>query len=98
MYHYPVQLSGGEQVRVANSRAFINRPKIRFEDEPTGKLHTETSENISNLMFHLNQEIRTTLVFVTHNLELAKRAQRNIHLKGGSLASDEIIQEQTTHF
>ncbi|MCH8125770.1 ABC transporter ATP-binding protein [candidate division KSB1 bacterium] len=96
--HYPVQLSGGEQQRVAIARAFINRPKILFADEPTGNLDTETSENISNLMFHLNQEIGTTLVLVTHNLELAKRAQRNIHLKGGSLASDEIIQEQTTHF
>lgn len=95
--HYPIQLSGGEQQRVAIARAFINRPKILFADEPTGNLDSETSDKISNLLFHLNEEIGTTLVLVTHNLELAQRTQRIIHLKGGVMTSDELIQPSTVH-
>jgi len=89
LQHYPAQLSGGEQQRVALARAFINRPKILFADEPTGNLDAETSEKIVHLLFDLNREARTTLVLVTHNLELAQRTQRIIRLKGGSVIADE---------
>ena len=89
LHHYPVQLSGGEQQRVALARAFSNRPKILFADEPTGNLDAETSENAVHLLFDLNREAGTTLVLVTHNLELAQRTQRIIRLKGGMIISDE---------
>ena len=86
--HYPVQLSGGEQQRVGLARAFINRPKILFVDEPTGNLDAETSETVEQLLFELNHEAGTTLVMVTHDLELAQHTQRIIRLKGGSVLSD----------
>ena len=87
--HYPTQLSGGEQQRVSIARAFANAPKILFADEPTGNLDTETGEMIENLIFDLNKEQGTTLVLVTHDLELAAKTQRIIHIKGGK------IQEET---
>ena len=92
--HYPTQLSGGEQQRIALARAFINRPKILFADEPTGNLDAETSERIEELIFKLNQEAGTTLVVVTHDLELAARTQRIIRLKGGKVISDQPSQPQ----
>jgi putative ABC transport system ATP-binding protein len=88
-HHYPSQLSGGEQQRVAVARAFSTRPSILFADEPTGNLDAETSEKIVNLIFDLNKEAGTTLVIVTHNPELAARTQRIIRLKGGTAISDE---------
>jgi putative ABC transport system ATP-binding protein len=91
--HYPVQLSGGEQQRVALARAFMNRPKILFCDEPTGNLDGDTAHAMVELIFGLNQEKATTLVLVTHDLELAKRCQRILRLKGGAVVSDEIILE-----
>jgi putative ABC transport system ATP-binding protein len=87
--HYPIQLSGGEQQRVSLARAFSNRPAILFADEPTGNLDDETSEKIEKLMFDLNKEAGTTLVIVTHDLELASRTGRIIKLKGGIIQSDE---------
>jgi putative ABC transport system ATP-binding protein len=87
--HYPAQLSGGEQQRVSLARAFINQPKILFADEPTGNLDGETAEKVSDLLFELNEAAGTTLVLVTHNLELAQRTQRIITLKAGSIGSDE---------
>jgi putative ABC transport system ATP-binding protein len=87
--HYPVQLSGGEQQRVALARAFMNRPKILFCDEPTGNLDGDTAHAMVELIFGLNHERGTTLVLVTHDLELAKRCQRVIRLRGGSVVSDE---------
>jgi len=87
--HYPVQLSGGEQQRVALARAFMNRPKILFCDEPTGNLDGDTAHAMVELIFNLNHERQTTLVLVTHDLELAKRCQRIIRLKGGAVVSDE---------
>jgi putative ABC transport system ATP-binding protein len=87
--HYPVQLSGGEQQRVALARAFMNRPKILFCDEPTGNLDDDTAAAMAELIFGLNRERGTTLVLVTHNLELARRCQRIIRLKGGAVISDE---------
>lgn len=86
--HYPVQLSGGEQQRVSLARAFSNKPAILFADEPTGNLDGETSEKIEQLLFELNREAGTTLVIVTHNLELAARTSRIIKLKGGTIQSD----------
>lgn len=94
LHHYPVQLSGGEQQRVALARAFINRPKILFADEPTGNLDAETSERIDQLIFDLNQAAGTTLVLVTHNLELAGRTGRIIRLKGGRIISDEPVSSE----
>jgi putative ABC transport system ATP-binding protein len=87
-HHYPVQLSGGEQQRVALARAFIGQPRILFADEPTGNLDTETSEVVIDLLFNLNREVGTTLLLVTHNLELAQRTQRVIRLKGGAIVED----------
>lgn len=87
--HYPVQLSGGEQQRVALARAFMNRPKILFCDEPTGNLDGATAHAMVDLIFGLNQEKQTTLVLVTHDLELARQCQRILRLKGGAVISDE---------
>src|SRR5687767_5467213 len=81
--HYPAQLSGGEQQRVAVARAFINRPKILFADEPTGNLDAETGHMVIENLFALNTGAGTALVLVTHDPELAQRAQRVIRLKGG---------------
>lgn len=86
--HYPTQLSGGEQQRVALARAYINRPTILFADEPTGNLDDETSETIERLIFDLNRTSGTTLVLVTHDLELAHKTNRIIRLKGGEIISD----------
>ena len=81
--HYPAQLSGGEQQRIAIARAFSNRPKILFADEPTGNLDADTKETIENLLFELNREAGTTLVLVTHDLELAAKTSHILKLKGG---------------
>jgi len=83
LHHYPTQLSGGEQQRVALARAFINRPQILFADEPTGNLDGETSERIVSMLFELNEAAGTALVLVTHDLDLARRAQTVIRLRNG---------------
>jgi putative ABC transport system ATP-binding protein len=90
-HHYPAQLSGGEQQRVSLARAFSNAPQILFADEPTGNLDAETSEKVVNLIFDLNREAGTTLVLVTHDLELAGKTQRILRIKGGKLIADELI-------
>jgi putative ABC transport system ATP-binding protein len=90
-HHYPTQLSGGEQQRVSLARAFANRPKILFADEPTGNLDTDTGDTVEALLFDLNREAGTTLVLVTHDLELAQRTQRVIRVKGGTVVSDELF-------
>ncbi len=87
--HYPSQLSGGEQQRVALARAFSNKPEILFADEPTGNLDEETGEKVIKLLFDLNKEMGTTLVIVTHDLDLAKLTQKVIRLKGGKIISNE---------
>jgi putative ABC transport system ATP-binding protein len=89
VHHYPAQLSGGEQQRVSLARAFSNRPSILFADEPTGNLDAETSEKVIDLLFDLNREAGTTLIIVTHNLELASQTGRTIRLRGGILVADE---------
>jgi len=87
--HYPLQLSGGEQQRVALARAFIHRPKILFADEPTGNLDSGTSEPIVDMLFRLNREAGTALVLVTHDPNLAAKANRVITMSGGSIISEE---------
>ena len=90
-HHYPAQLSGGEQQRVSLARAFSNQPQILFADEPTGNLDAETSEKVVKLLFDLNREAGTTLVLVTHDLDLAAKTQRIIRIKGGKLTADDKI-------
>lgn len=87
--HYPSQLSGGEQQRVALARAFSNRPSILFADEPTGNLDEETGEKVIQLLFDLNKEAGTTLIIITHDLDLARRTQQVLRLKGGKIAANE---------
>lgn len=86
--HYPAQLSGGEQQRVAIARAFINRPKVLFADEPTGNLDSETGHRVVESLFRVNAAAGTALVLVTHDLELARRARRQIRLKAGRVVAD----------
>ncbi|NQW28259.1 MAG: ABC transporter ATP-binding protein [Flammeovirgaceae bacterium] len=88
--HYPTQLSGGEQQRVAIARAFSNNPEILFADEPTGNLDAETGTYIEELLFEINREKGTTLVIVTHDLDLAKKTDQIVQLKGGKLFQGEI--------
>ena len=88
LQHYPSQLSGGEQQRVSLARAFGNNPRILFADEPTGNLDSETSEKVIRLLFDLNKEAGTTLVLVTHDMDLAARTGRIIRIKGGNIISD----------
>ena len=89
VHHYPSQLSGGEQQRVALARAFSNKPSILFADEPTGNLDEETGEKVIQLLFDLNKEAGTTLVIITHDLDLANRTQQILRLKGGKIFSNE---------
>ena len=89
-HHYPTQLSGGEQQRVSLARAFANNPSILFADEPTGNLDEETSAKVEQMIFELNQENGTTLVLVTHDLELAGQTNRIIRLKGGKIVADQL--------
>ena len=83
--HYPHQLSGGEKQRVAIARAFVVRPEVLFADEPTGNLDQRTGENIVDLLFSLNREFGTTLVLVTHDLELASRCDRILFMEAGRI-------------
>ena len=89
IHHYPSQLSGGEQQRVALARAFANKPSILFADEPTGNLDAETGEKVIQLLLDLNKENGTTLVIVTHDLELANRTQQILTLKGGKTVTNQ---------
>ena len=86
--HYPVQLSGGEQQRVGLARAFIHRPKVLFADEPTGNLDTDTGQSVEDLMFELNRETGTTLVLVTHDLDLAQRCGSVVRLRAGRVVTE----------
>jgi putative ABC transport system ATP-binding protein len=88
-HHYPTQLSGGEQQRVAVARAFVHSPSILFADEPTGNLDAATGHRIVELLTELNRELGTTLVLVTHDPDLASRAGRIIRLADGRVVSDE---------
>lgn len=89
--HYPTQLSGGEQQRVAIARAFSNNPAILFADEPTGNLDEDTSQTIEELLFEINREQGTTLVLVTHDLELANKTHQIVKLRGGKVERQESV-------
>lgn len=91
--HYPSQLSGGEQQRVSLARAFSNDPEILFADEPTGNLDAETGAIVEQLLFDLNTEQNTTLIIVTHDMELANKTNRIIRLKGGKIVNDSKVAE-----
>ncbi len=89
--HYPVQLSGGEQQRVAIARAFVCRPPLILADEPTGNLDSANGRHVLEMLLDLNRRERTTLLLVTHNHELAARADRLISLHDGRIVSDELL-------
>ncbi len=89
-HHYPSELSGGEQQRVAVARAFSNNPAILLADEPTGNLDSHNGSHIFELMSELHRQNKTTLILVTHEIELAKKAERIIRLKDGEIESDEM--------
>ena len=88
--HYPIQLSGGEQQRVAVARAFANRPPVLLADEPTGNLDTVTGRQVIELIIRLNSDHGSTLVLVTHDPILASHADRVVTLMDGRIASDEL--------
>ena len=88
MDHYPSQLSGGEKQRVAIARAFSNKPSILFADEPTGNLDGETGDKVIKLLFELNKEAGTTLVIVSHDMELARKNEHIIRLKSGRIIAE----------
>ena len=86
--HYPHQLSGGEQQRVAVARAFAPQPQVLFADEPTGNLDARTGEHISDLIFRLREAVGTALVLVTHDSALAARCERRYQLRDGVLEAE----------
>lgn len=83
--HYPHQLSGGEKQRVAIARAFVVQPTVLFADEPTGNLDNRTGETVIELLFRMNEETHTTLVLVTHDLDLAARCNRVLYMDAGRI-------------
>jgi putative ABC transport system ATP-binding protein len=89
-FHYPVQLSGGEQQRVAVARAFACRPPILLADEPTGNLDSATGQQVIDLLLKLNRDQGSTLVLVTHDQALASYAQRIVTLRDGHIESDRV--------
>ena len=91
-HHYPNQLSGGEQQRIAIARAFATEARILFADEPTGNLDTATGAKIVDLLFDLNKAFSTTLVLVTHDERLAARCDRQVRLVAGEVVSDDAAQ------
>ena len=91
MHHYPVQLSGGEQQRVALARAFVVDPPIVLADEPTGNLDSVNGEHVLELLTGRQRESNTTLVMVTHDPQIAGRADRRIHLRDGVVVADELV-------
>ena len=88
-HHYPNQLSGGEQQRIAIARAFATEARILFADEPTGNLDSVTGAKVADLLFDLNKAFSTTLVLVTHDERLAARCDRQVRLVAGEVVSDD---------
>lgn len=97
MHHYPVQLSGGEQQRVAVARAFACRPPILLADEPTGNLDSQTGRHVMDLLLSLHRDYGTTLVLVTHDRAVASLMHRVIALRDGHIESDDLISETESH-
>ncbi|HET9867560.1 MAG TPA: ABC transporter ATP-binding protein, partial [Nitrospira sp.] len=93
VHHYPVQLSGGEQQRVAVARAFACRPPILLADEPTGNLDSQTGRHVMDLLLSLHRDYGTTLVLVTHDRAIASLMHRVIALRDGRIESDDLIAE-----
>jgi putative ABC transport system ATP-binding protein len=89
-HHYPTELSGGEQQRIAIARAFANQPKMLLADEPTGNLDSRNGGHIFDLMTELHKQNNVTLILVTHDFSLADKAQRQIRLRDGRVISDEL--------
>ena len=87
-YHHPSQLSGGEQQRVAIARALVNQPSILLADEPTGNLDSKTSEEIMGIFQRLNREMGITIIMITHELDIASFAKRNILFRDGKIVDD----------
>ena len=86
--HYPRQLSGGEKQRVAIARAYVIQPTVLFADEPTGNLDHKTGETVIDMLFSMNREYGTTLVLVSHDLGLAERCDRIIHMEAGLIQAN----------
>jgi putative ABC transport system ATP-binding protein len=97
VHHYPVQLSGGEQQRVAVARAFACRPPILLADEPTGNLDSQTGRHVMDLLLSLHRDYGTTLVLVTHDRAIASLMHRVIALRDGRIESDDLISETESH-
>jgi ABC-type lipoprotein export system ATPase subunit len=89
--HRATELSGGQQQRVAIARSMVNRPSLILLDEPTGAVDTETAQQLVALLKSLNEEDRVTIVVVTHDLDIAKEAKRQIRLKDGKVVADEAV-------
>jgi putative ABC transport system ATP-binding protein len=89
-HHYPTELSGGEQQRIAIARAFANQPKMLLADEPTGNLDSRNGQHIFDLMTEMHKRQNVTLILVTHDANLADKAQRQIRLRDGRVISDEL--------
>ena len=96
MMHRPTQMSGGQQQRVGIARAFVARPKIVFADEPTGNLDSKTSRGVMEIMVRMAKRYHETLIIVTHDVNIAKYADRIINLHDGSIVSDEPNQSIVT--
>ena len=86
MSHLPAELSGGEQQRVALARALINRPQLLLADEPTGNLDSKTGGEVLDLLCELQSEANLTMIIVTHDDKVAKRARRTVQLVDGLIA------------
>ena len=91
--HRPTELSGGQMQRVAIARSMVNRPSLILLDEPTGAVDTETAQQLVDLLKQLNAEEKVTIVLVTHDLDVAGQAQRQIRLKDGRVQTDERVRE-----